>query len=158
MSTVPNLNGQVIGRAHYATRALLERAVAPLGVDFPQVAALNVLADGAVDRARLVRGMTSTLKIDDSAAHAVLARLVAADLATASDAGNQVAGPVAAGERPQVRLTEAGRAVQGRIRDAVATLTARLYADIPADEMGTAARVLNLVTQRADAELASTPA
>jgi DNA-binding MarR family transcriptional regulator len=151
MSTTP-LTGQVIGRAHYATRALLERAVAPLGVDFPQVAALNALADdtladdgAAVDQARLVHRMTSTLKIDEAAARAVLDHLVAADLATV-DAGSRV------------RLTDAGRSVQDRVRSAVAALTARLYADIPTDEMSAAGRVLALVTQRADAELASTPA
>ena len=29
MSTAPTLNGQVIGQAHYATRALLETVLAP---------------------------------------------------------------------------------------------------------------------------------
>ncbi|MFI6240032.1 pentapeptide repeat-containing protein [Micromonospora sp. NPDC050795] len=44
MSTVPTLNGQVIGQAHYATRALLERAISTLGVPFNQVVAQHSAA------------------------------------------------------------------------------------------------------------------
>ncbi|MET8467489.1 MarR family winged helix-turn-helix transcriptional regulator [Micromonospora zamorensis] len=142
MSTVPTLNGQVIGQAHYATRALLERAVAPLGLSFGQVLALNVLAAGPVERARLVHRVTSTLKIDEPAVREVTDALVDADLA-------QVDGPA-----PHMRLTDIGHATQARVADAVAGITARLYGDIPADELAAAARVLTLVTQRANDELA----
>ncbi|GLZ61077.1 MULTISPECIES: MarR family winged helix-turn-helix transcriptional regulator [Micromonospora] len=153
MSTVPTLNGQVIGQAHYATRALLEQAVAPLGVEFHQLLALNVLANGPVDRAQLTQRITTTLKVDESAVHQVVDRLVDAGLA-------QVEGPSAAngGDGPQVALTDTGRATQRSVAAAVADLSARLYADIPADEAGTAARVLTLVTERANAELAAIPA
>ncbi|MET7375593.1 MarR family winged helix-turn-helix transcriptional regulator [Micromonospora arida] len=142
MSTVPTLNGQVIGQAHYATRALLERAVAPLGLNFGQVLALNVLADGPVERTRLVHRITSTLKVDEPAVREVIDQLV--------DAGNaQVDGP-----EPHVRLTDTGHATQARVVDAVAGITTRLYGDVPADELAAAARVLTLVTQRANDELA----
>ncbi|MET7707745.1 MarR family winged helix-turn-helix transcriptional regulator [Micromonospora sp. NPDC005413] len=151
MSTTPALNGQVIGQTHYATRALLERAVAPLGLSFGQVLTLNVLADGAVDRARLVHRITSTLKIDESAVHEVIAQLVDADLVQVDE------GPSTSAEA-QIRLTDNGHATQRRVSAAVADITARLYGDIPADEASAAARVLTLVTQRANAELAATPA
>jgi hypothetical protein len=72
MSTTPTVNGQVIGQAHYATRAVLER---------------------------------------------VLART-------------------------------------GTIRASVSEITARLYADLPADDLAAAGRVLAVVTERANAELA----
>ncbi|MEU5781661.1 MarR family winged helix-turn-helix transcriptional regulator [Micromonospora lupini] len=144
MSTTPTLNGQAIGQAHYATRALLERAVAPLGVSFGQVLALNVLTAGPVEPAHLVRRITSTLKVDEPAVHEVIASLVDADLAHLDEAS--------------VRLTDAGRATQARIADAVAGIATRLYGDIPADEASAAARVLTLITQRANAELAATPA
>ncbi|MEU4474885.1 hypothetical protein [Micromonospora sp. NPDC023888] len=140
MSTVPTLNGQVIGQAHHATRALLERAVAPLGLSFGQVVALNVLAAGPVERARLVHRVTSTLKVDEPAVHEVIASLVDADLAHLDDAS--------------VRLTDTGHATQTRVADAVAGITARLYGDIPADELAAAAAVLTLVTRRANDELA----
>ena len=148
MST-PTLTGQVIGQAHYATRALRERAVAPLGLTFGQVLALNVLADGAVERTRIAHRITSTLKIDKSAVHEVIAGLLDAGLARLDESD---------AEDPRVRLTDTGHATQRRVSAAVADITARLYGDIPADEASTVARVLTLVTQRANADLAATPA
>ncbi|MER7591466.1 MarR family winged helix-turn-helix transcriptional regulator [Micromonospora sp. NPDC127501] len=142
MSTVPTLNGQVIGQAHYATRALLERATGPLGLSFGQVVALNALAAGPVERAQLMHRITSTLKVDERAVREVTDALIDADLA-------QVDGPA-----PHVRLTDTGHAMQARVAEAVAGITARLYGDIPAHELAAAARVLTLVTQRANGELA----
>ncbi|MET8092792.1 hypothetical protein [Micromonospora sp. NPDC005220] len=147
MSTIPTLNGQVIGQAHYATRALLERALAPLGVEFNQLLALNVLANGPVERAQLTQRITSTLKVDEQEVQRVLATLVDANLArTDPDAATRL------------QLTDAGHAVQARIAEATAGISARLYADIPTDEASAAARLLTLVTQRANAELAALPA
>jgi hypothetical protein len=140
---VSTLNGQVIGQAHYATRALLERAIAPLGLSFGQVLALNALADGPVERDDLTRRITSTLKIDAPAVREVIAGLVAANLAQDDTDGTRI------------RLTDTGHATRARVTDAVSGITARLYADIPADEASAAARVLTLVTQRANAELAA---
>jgi hypothetical protein len=142
MSTVPTLSGQVIGQAHYATRALLERAAAPLGVGFSQVLVLNVLANGPVDPAQLTQRITSTLKVDEREVRRVLTTLVDTDLVDL--------------DAEAARLTDAGHAVQARVAAAVADITARLYADIPADEASAAARALTLVTQRANAELAAT--
>ncbi|SCF11788.1 DNA-binding transcriptional regulator, MarR family [Micromonospora coriariae] len=151
MSTAPTLNGQVIGQAHYATRALLERAVAPLGLSFGQVLTLNVLAAGTTERTRLVHRITSTLKVDEPTVHTLITQLVDAGLAQAGDHTST------GGGEPQVRLTDTGHTVRGRVADAVAGITARLYGDIPADETSVAARVLALVTQRANAELAAIP-
>ncbi|MGC4846802.1 MarR family winged helix-turn-helix transcriptional regulator [Micromonospora sp. DT15] len=150
MSTVPTLNGQVIGQAHYATRALLERSISTLGVTFNQVVALHVLAQGPVEPADLTHRVTSTLKIDDSAARQVVDHLVDAGLA-------QVDGP-AGGDETRLALTDTGRTTQRGVVAAVADLSARLYAGIPTDEASTAARVLTIVTQHANAELAATPA
>ncbi|MCF0094864.1 hypothetical protein [Micromonospora sp. MH99] len=138
------LNGQVIGQAHFATRALLERAVAPLGVDFGQVLTLNALAAGPVARTRLVQRIASTRKVDESAVHEMIASLVGADLARLDDTADD----------PQVRLTDAGHAAQAHVADAVGGITARLYGDLPAAEADAAARVLTLITERANAELA----
>ncbi|MEV1160286.1 hypothetical protein AB0J27_33290 [Micromonospora chokoriensis] len=143
MSTAPTLNGQVIGQAHYATRALLERAVAPLGLSFGQVLVLNVLAHGPVERDHLTQRITSTLKVDAPAVREVIAGLVDANLTQDDTDG------------ARIRLTDTGHATQARVADAVSGITARLYADIPADEASAAARVLTLVTQRANAELAA---
>ncbi|MEW2427515.1 MarR family winged helix-turn-helix transcriptional regulator [Micromonospora sp. NPDC047644] len=150
MSTVPTLNGQVIGQAHYATRALLERTIGPLGVTFHQVIVLNLLAQGPVERADLTHRVSSTLAIDDPALRQVLDHLVDTGLA-------QVDAP-AGGDEPRLALTDTGRATQRAVAAAVADLSARLYAAIPTDEASTAARVLTIVTRHANAELAATPA
>ncbi|WP_422740311.1 MarR family winged helix-turn-helix transcriptional regulator [Micromonospora sp. WMMD729] len=137
------LNGQVIGQAHFATRALLDRAVAPLGVDFGQVLALNALTAGPVARTPLVRRLANARKVDESAVHEVIDRLVDVGLARLDDT-----------TETQVRLTDAGHATQARIAEAVGGITARLYGDIPPAEADVAARVLALVTERANDELA----
>ncbi|MBM0225751.1 hypothetical protein [Micromonospora sp. ATA51] len=145
MSRTPVLTGQVIGQAHYATRAVLERELATMGITFAQSVALNAVAaeGGAVERGALVQRMTGALKVDESAVGTTLAELTDAGLLRALPAGGS-----------GLALTDVGRARQGRIADALAGITARLYADIPAAEMEVAGRVLTLLKQRADAELA----
>jgi DNA-binding MarR family transcriptional regulator len=148
MSTAPTLNGQVIGQAHYATRAVLENRLARTGITFHQVVALNTTADkgGAVERDWLVGRMTGTLKIDESAVLATIAELTTAGLLEAL--------PAEAGEGARVGFTDEGRALHGRTAAAVAEITERLYRDLPADDLATAGRLLTLVTARANAELA----
>ncbi|WBB68722.1 hypothetical protein [Micromonospora sp. WMMD812] len=143
MSSSP-LTGQVIGRAHYATRALLERQLTRVGLTFPQSIALNGLAaeGGAAARADLVTRLTDGLKIDAPAAEALLADLVGAGLLR-EDADS-------------LAFTDAGDAVRREIADATAAITGRLYGDIPAADLAVAGRVLTLVRERADAELAAT--
>ncbi|MGK5740594.1 MarR family winged helix-turn-helix transcriptional regulator [Micromonospora sp. URMC 103] len=142
-----SLNGQVIGQTHYATRALLERELARLGVSFHQSVALNAAAaeGGSTIRAHLVARMTGTLKLDESTVHTVLDGLATADLLRPhpSDAST-------------LTLTDAGRAAQRGVADAVADITERLYAEIPDADLAAAGRVLTLVRQRADRELAAT--
>ncbi|MEU7924314.1 hypothetical protein [Micromonospora sp. NPDC049107] len=137
------LNGQVIGQAHFATRALLDRAVAPLGIDFAQVIALNALTAGPVDRTSLVRRLASARRVDESAVLEVIDGLVDAGLALLDDT-----------TEPRVSLTDAGQSTQARVAEAVGGITARLYGDIPPAEADVAARVLALVTERANDELA----
>ncbi|WP_042374943.1 MarR family winged helix-turn-helix transcriptional regulator [Streptacidiphilus neutrinimicus] len=144
MSTTPTLNGQVIGQAHLATRALLDPVLDRSGTTFPQSAVLNALAAGDDDRARLVVRLAGNLKTTDAAVADVVAGLEASGLLEA-----------APGDGSRLRLTDAGRARNQHIRDAVAVLTERLYGDIPAEDLATAGRVLTLVTTRANAELAA---
>ena len=53
-----------------------------------------------------------------------------------------------------LELTEAGQSRHGRISAGVATITGRLYADLPVEDLVTARRVLGIITQRANQELA----
>jgi DNA-binding MarR family transcriptional regulator len=144
MSTAPTLNGQVIGQAHYATRALLGTVLAPTGTTFNQSVALNAVADGgeAVEHCALVARMTGALKIDESAVLVTIDELAESKLLETLP-----------GDTSRLRLTEAGRTLNGRIRAAVAEITERLYGGLPADDLATAGPLLTLVTARANAEL-----
>jgi len=87
--------------------------------------------------------MTGALKIDDSAALAAIAELTASQLMESSP-----------GEDSHVGLTDAGQARYQQIRAAIGEINARLYGDLPADDLATAGRVLTTITARANAELA----
>ncbi|MFF1924705.1 hypothetical protein ACFVW8_29580 [Streptomyces sp. NPDC058221] len=145
MSPAPTVNGQVIGQAHYATRAVLERLLAGSGTTFHQCVALNAIADsdGTIERRRLADRMTATLKIAGPAAESTLSELVGAGLLAELP-----------GSEPQLTLTAAGRELHRTTSAGTAGITARLYADLPAEDLATAGRVLTVVTARANAVLA----
>jgi hypothetical protein len=145
MPTAPTLNGQVIGQAEHATRAVLDRLLDRTGGTFHQWVALNLTAasGGVIERDELVRRMTGGLKIDDPAVLATVAELTDAELLEILPDGSRVG------------LTDAGRARYHQIRGSVDAITSRLYGDLPADDLATAARVLTVVTARANAELAA---
>jgi hypothetical protein len=159
MSAAPPLTPQVIGQAESAHRPLLERVLGRSGITFPQWVALTIaaaadtaaadaasddagIADGAIDRGELIGRMTGALKIDDTAAARALAGLTVSELLQDL-----------AGDGSRVGLTETGRARHRQLRAAVDQVVARLYGNIPADDLATTSRVLTLITARANAEL-----
>ncbi|MFE3324339.1 hypothetical protein [Streptomyces sp. NPDC059176] len=144
MPTNPELTGQTIGMAHYATRAVLERALAETGTTFPQTVAINALRTGGntTTREQLVDRLTGGLKIDGAAAAATVAELLNAALVETAP------------EAPAtLRLTGTGTALASRIAARTADITARLYGGIPDEDKATTARVLTTVLARANAEL-----
>lgn len=145
MSTTPAFSTQVIGQAENALGALMNRVLARTGGTFRQWVALNLTAasGGAIDRGQLVSRITGALKIDDSAALAAIAELTASRLMESLP-----------GEDSRVGLTDAGQARYQQIRTAIGEITARLYGDLPADDLATTGRVLTTITARANAELA----
>lgn len=145
MTTAPTVNGQVIGQAHYATRAVLESLLAGTGTTFHESVALNATADGGgnIERPRLVDRMTSTLKIDATAVQTVLTGLITQGLLAEEP-----------GDPARLSMTAAGGELHGTHRAALSEVTARLYADLPAEDLATAGRVLTEVTARANAVLA----
>jgi DNA-binding MarR family transcriptional regulator len=147
MSTTPTLNTQVIGQAENALGALMDRVLDRTGGTFRQWVALNLTAvsGGAIDRDQLASRLTGALKIDDAAALAAIAELTTAQLLEALP-----------GQGSRVGLTDAGQARYRQVRAALDELTARLYGDLPADDLATAGRVLAVITTRANAELAAT--
>lgn len=143
-TTTPLVDPRVIALAHYAGRALLESVLTRHGATFQQSVTLRVVAvaDGPVERDRLVDSVVGSLKIDAAEVHSVVDELIAAELLAAH-------GP------SQVRLTDAGRELYGRTSAATAPITARIYDGIPREDLAVAGRVLTLITERANAELAT---
>ncbi|MFJ6838356.1 MarR family transcriptional regulator [Streptomyces sp. NPDC091209] len=142
-TSAPSVNGRVIGLAHYASRAALERVLARSGTTFEQSVALQAVADsgGTIERARLVDRLTGGLKIAEPAARRAIEEMTARELLEEPTA-------------ERVSLTDGGRELSESIRSAGNEIAARVYAGIPAEDLATAGRVLALVTERANAELA----
>jgi hypothetical protein len=143
-TTTPLLNPRVIALAHYAARGVLERVLARHGATFQQSVTLRVVAvaDGPVERGHLVDGVVGSLKIGAAEAHAVVDELIAAEL-------------LAPLEPSRVRITDAGRELYDRTSAETAPITARIYDGIPTEDLAVAGRVLTLIADRADAELAT---
>jgi hypothetical protein len=145
MSTTPTFTPQVLGQAENAHRAILERILAGTGTTYHQWVALTITAacNGAADREQLIGRVAGALKIDDEVAAATIAEMTASDLLEAQPGGGDSVG-----------LTDMAQARYRQIRTAVGEVTARLYSDLPADDLATVGRVLSIITARANAELA----
>jgi DNA-binding MarR family transcriptional regulator len=141
MPTYPSLNPQVIGQAESALGAILDPLLARTGTTFNQWLVLTVSA--ASDRGQLLTRITGARKIDDPAVLTAIAELTAAELVRALP-----------GEGSRIGLTEAGQARYRSIRTALGEVTSRLFGGLPAEDLATAGRVLTIITERANAELA----
>jgi DNA-binding MarR family transcriptional regulator len=140
MTTAPALNGQIIGIAHHATRAVLDRLLRSVDMTFEQSVVLNVVAsaDAPIAPDEVVSRVTHGLKVGAGVVTAAIDGLLAAGLLSIGDA---------------VALTDVGAERQRSIRAEIEAITARLYGDLPAEELATAGRVLTTVTARANAML-----
>ncbi|MEU0933792.1 MarR family transcriptional regulator [Embleya sp. NPDC005971] len=138
-------NARVIALTHYAGRALLERVLARHGATFHQSVTLRVVAvaGGSIGRDELVADVVGSLKADESLVHDVIGELTAAELLEADPA-----------QASRLRLTDAGRELYENSAAETAPISARLYADIPAEDLAVTGRVLALITERANAALA----
>ncbi|MEU2419824.1 MarR family transcriptional regulator [Streptomyces sp. NPDC007851] len=140
-TTAPALNARVIALAHHAPRALLEGVLTRYGITFHQSVTLRaaVVAGASVDRDELVAEVTGALKTDASVVHGVIEELTAAELLEAHES--------------RLHVTSTGRDLYERTSAESAGIAARLYAGIPEQDLATAARVLTLITTRANNEL-----
>jgi hypothetical protein len=147
MSTDPTLTPQIIGQAEKTLNAILYRLLAGPGLTEAQWITLTLTAagGGSMGRSQLVTQVAHGLKVSEAQAQEHLASLAVAQLV--QDPGD---------DAEPVRLTAAGTGVFGQIRGAVTELTQRLWGDLPAEDLVTAGRVLSIVTERANAELART--
>ncbi|WP_030322833.1 winged helix DNA-binding protein [Streptomyces sp. NRRL B-3229] len=145
MTTAPPLlNPRVIALAHYAARGILEHVLARHGLTFQQSVTLRLaaVAEGPVERQHLVDDVVGSLKIRTQEAQAVVDELV-------------TAGALAARLPSQVRITDAGRQLYEVTSAETAPVSARVYDGIPEEELAVAGRVLSLITERANRELAA---
>ncbi|MFJ6409247.1 MarR family transcriptional regulator [Streptomyces hydrogenans] len=142
-TTAAPADARVLGLAHYAARGVLEHVLARHGVTFTQQIALRtaVTAEGPLTPDELVARIGATLKTVPADAHAALDALRARELLLA--------------DGPHLLPTEAGSALLATVTAETAPLSARIWGDIPADDLAAAGRVLALVTERADRELAA---
>ena len=145
-TSAPAVNARVVALAHYAGRALLEGVLARHGATFHQSVALRavVAAGESIGRDELIADVTGSLKTDESVVRGVIEELTAAKLLEEDPA-----------QASRMRLTDAGRELYQATAAETAEIAARLYAGIPAEDLAIAGRVLALVTERANAELAS---
>ncbi|WP_426362215.1 MarR family transcriptional regulator [Streptomyces sp. E-08] len=144
-TTAPTTNGRVIALAHYSARALLEGVLTRHGATFEQSVTLRavVTAGDSVDRDALVSDVIGSLKAAESVVRGVIDGLTATKLLEQDPA-----------EASRLRVTAAGRELYETTTAETAEISARLYAGIPAEDLATAGRVLTLLTERANAELA----
>jgi DNA-binding MarR family transcriptional regulator len=147
MSTTPTFTPQLLGQTEKALNALLDRLLNGTGVTEPQWVTLSIvaIAGEALTPDQLTEHAAGALKLRDADARARVDELTAAKLLSVCD-----------GDAPMVRLTDAGRQLYARVREGVAEVTAQMWGDLPDEDLATAGRVLGIVLERANAELAAT--
>lgn len=142
-TTAPAADARTLGLAHYAARGVQEHVLARHGATFQQQITLRaaVTADAPLTADALVAQVREYLKADPAGIRVTLDELLAGQLLVA--------------DGTHLRPTEAGRALIAAVGAETAPLSARIWAGIPADDLAAAGRVLALVTERANAELAA---
>jgi DNA-binding MarR family transcriptional regulator len=145
MSPPPEFGTQLIGQTEKTLNAILGRLLAGTGLTEPQWVTLTVavMSGGSVPPDELASRVAGALKVSDGEAQTRIDELAVAQL---------LQRPPADGS--PVTVTDAGRDLHAGIRASVAEITQRLWGDLPADDLATAARVLGIVLGRANAELA----
>ncbi|MFE1268577.1 MarR family transcriptional regulator [Streptomyces sp. NPDC058757] len=142
-ATAAPADARMLGLAHYAARGVLEHVLARHGVTFVQQLALRTAATAGepLTGDELVARIRAALKTSPAEARAALDALRAKDLLLA--------------DGPRLLPTDAGRALLATATAEIAPLSARVWGGIPADDLAAAGRVLALVAERADRELAA---
>jgi hypothetical protein len=144
MPAYPTLSPRVIGQAEKTLNAILAQQLAGTGLTEPQwvILTLAVASGGAAGHEAFTAMAADALKISETQARALIGDLVAAQRLQIT------------GEPPAMTVTGPARQLHSGIRAAVAGITQRLWGDLPAEDLATAGRVLAIITDRANAELA----
>ena len=144
MSTYPVLSARVIGQAEKTMNAILDRLLAGTGLTEPQwvILTLAVTGGGPAQRDQFTRTVAGALKISETDARACVGEMVAAQQLQIT------------GEPPAVTATGAALRLHSRISADTTEITRQLWGDLPAGDLATAGRVLAIITERANAQLA----
>ncbi|MEV5080062.1 MarR family transcriptional regulator [Streptomyces sp. NPDC056159] len=142
-TTVPVADARALGLAHYAARGVLEHVLTRHGITFQQQIALRaaVTADAPQTPNDLATRVQGSLKADPADVRATVDELLDRQLLVTDGA--------------HLRPTDAGRELLAAVGAETAPLTARIWGGIPAEDLAAAGRVLALVTEHANAELAA---
>jgi hypothetical protein len=145
MSDTPTLTGQDIGQTERAIRAVFDRFLAETRTTFDQWLTLNVLAaaESPVERDTVLRQLTAGFRIPETTARSSIDEVTSADLVAAT------------GDPVHLELLPEGTARAQAIRHGIAQIAARLYGDLPAQDLATTHRVLATIAERANAEMAA---
>ena len=143
MSATSAFSPRLIGETEKTLNAILDRHLAGSGLTEQHWITLTVVivSGGSVDRDELVSQVVSGAKFSEHDVRVRVSELVASQLLDDSAS-------------PVVTVTDAGAQLHAGIRAANNELTARLWGDLSAEELATAAHVLETVLERANAELA----
>jgi DNA-binding MarR family transcriptional regulator len=144
MANEPTLNGQILGQAERGARAVLDRLLADHDTGFDQWIALRQLA--------LNPTIGTGRELIDQ--YATLVGTTASEAASVVD---QLAnrGWIAVADGDRIELTAAGTEDYQTLNEGALAIGARLYGDLPADDLAAAARVLLTLTERAREALAA---
>jgi DNA-binding MarR family transcriptional regulator len=142
-TTAPVANARDLALAHYAARGVLENVLARHGATFQQQVALRaaITSDGPQTPDDLLAQVQESLKADPADIRATLDELRAEQLLVA--------------DGTHLRPTDAGRELLAAVGAETTPISARIWGEIPAEDLAAAGRVLALVTERANAELAA---
>ncbi|MFE6287196.1 MarR family winged helix-turn-helix transcriptional regulator [Streptomyces sp. NPDC057877] len=142
-TTAPIADSRAIALTHYAARGVLESVLSRHDATFQQSVTLRVIAvaEGPIERDAAVGQVVQSLKTDAARIQGTVEELVSKGLCATEGAA--------------LRLTDAGREFYDTVTAETAEISARIWADIPAEDLAAAGRVLAVVTERANAELAA---
>ncbi|HTU29467.1 MAG TPA: hypothetical protein VMF07_08805 [Solirubrobacteraceae bacterium] len=142
MSATSTFSPRLIGETEKTLNALLDRHLAASDLTEQHWVTLTfaIVSGGSINRDRLVSQVVSGAKFSEADVQARVSELVAGELLDDSAS-------------PQLTVTDAGAQLHAQIRAANDQLTARLWGDLSAADLATAAGVLETVLERANAEL-----
>ncbi|WP_420077935.1 MarR family transcriptional regulator [Streptomyces sp. JL4002] len=139
----PVADARALGLAHYAARGLLEHVLARHGATFQEQVALRaaITTDAPLTPDALIDQIRDSLKADPADIRATLDGLLDRQLL--------------ATDGTHLHSTDAGRALLAAAGADTGPISARIWGGIPAEDLAAAGRVLDLVAERANAELAA---